>query len=495
MYTAIALVSLGTASLWSAAAACQYTEHSSAVLAGNDALRVPLASTGAGAQNECAATAEAFGLSVASIVPSDQGGAECVLYGGQGASDCGDTYELMPGAKTLSDISACDAATVKAVGDAALVFAGSGQKANVGTSSGVKVINTAAVGKAVHSDLSFVTEEECLVACAQYVEGCTHVTTVVAQGKMARCSFHGSPAKGVQVQGANTYYNIVPSPQLAARALGSLSTELGTGAATNVTAAAPAVAPVIAPTAPAPAPVVEAPAPAGAAPMGVIEELVYTPPGTCPSPVITDLPAGKKQDTLDAPDEVIDLYGDVLTGDGEFPMTYGEIVNGGAYCVAKGSTAETVIVGGTFLWEVDGECVAPPVNAAGEACCEVFMWQPNTAGLYYDNCSMKMAIQPDGLYYFETEMPGDESLNGWGPDPKPHIHFDIQCTGCSGDHPAVGGDYHYWNKLYPEELCLKNACGNQGPVHQATVLAAGGKTVYKYDMILPVGTRTSNQGA
>lgn len=67
MYTAIALVSLGSASLWSAAVACQYTEHSSAVLAGNDALRVPLASTGAGAQNECAATAEAFGLSVASI--------------------------------------------------------------------------------------------------------------------------------------------------------------------------------------------------------------------------------------------------------------------------------------------------------------------------------------------------------------------------------------------------------------------------------------------
>lgn len=64
------------------------------------------------------------------------------------------------------------------------------------------------------------------------------------------------------------------------------------GTATNVTAAAPAVAPVIAPTAPAPAPVVEAPAPAGAAPMGVIEELVYTPPGACPSPVITDLPAG-----------------------------------------------------------------------------------------------------------------------------------------------------------------------------------------------------------
>lgn len=72
-----------------------------------------------------------------------------------------------------------------------------------------------------------------------------------------------------------------------------------------------------------------------------------------------------------------------------------------------------------------------------------------------------MAIQPDGLYYFETEMPGDESANGWGPDPEPHIHFDIVCTGCAGDHPVVAGDYQYWNKFYPETLCTIAGCGTQ----------------------------------
>lgn len=72
-----------------------------------------------------------------------------------------------------------------------------------------------------------------------------------------------------------------------------------------------------------------------------------------------------------------------------------------------------------------------------------------------------MQIQPNGVYYFETEMPGDESKNGWGPDPKPHIHFDLLCTGCAPGHAVVDGEYHYWNKFYPEELCLKTNCGDQ----------------------------------
>lgn len=67
MYTALASVALGSAALWSTAAACEYTEHPSAVMNANDALRVPITSTGAGAQNQCAATAQAFGLTVASI--------------------------------------------------------------------------------------------------------------------------------------------------------------------------------------------------------------------------------------------------------------------------------------------------------------------------------------------------------------------------------------------------------------------------------------------
>lgn len=67
MYTTLASVALGSAALWSTAAACQYTEHASSVVEANDALRVPIASTGAGAQNECAATAQAFGITTASI--------------------------------------------------------------------------------------------------------------------------------------------------------------------------------------------------------------------------------------------------------------------------------------------------------------------------------------------------------------------------------------------------------------------------------------------
>lgn len=88
---------------------------------------------------------------------------------------------------------------------------------------------------------------------------------------------------------------------------------------------------------------------------------------------------------------MVEQYADVVGDDGLFPLPYDEIVSGGSYCVAKGSTATQVVVGGMFFFEADGECITPPVNDAGEACCEVYMWQPNTAGLYYENCSMKYA--------------------------------------------------------------------------------------------------------
>ena len=99
-----------------------------------------------------------------------------MLYGAMAADTCGTTYELHTGGKTLSNITGCDAAVVKAVSDGAIALAGAGAEAPVGGSTAVKVLNTAAVGKAVHSDLSYVTEEECLVACTEYITGCTHVT-------------------------------------------------------------------------------------------------------------------------------------------------------------------------------------------------------------------------------------------------------------------------------------------------------------------------------
>ena len=42
-----------------------------------------------------------------------------------------------------------------------------------------------------------------------------------------------------------------------------------------------------------------------------------------------------------------------------------------------------------------------------------------------------MDIGGDGLYYFKTELPGSEDSADWGPDPEPHIHWDIECTGCA----------------------------------------------------------------
>jgi hypothetical protein len=41
------------------------------------------------------------------------------------------------------------------------------------------------------------------------------------------------------------------------------------------------------------------------------------------------------------------------------------------------------------------------------------------------DCRLK--IGGDGVYYFDTELAGNEAVAGWGPDPKPHIHFELDC--------------------------------------------------------------------
>jgi hypothetical protein len=87
---------------------------------------------------------------------------------------------LSTGATTFMNITGCDQTAVQAIADKALKLDGAGMAVDVGTGSkGTKIQNTAAVGKAVHSDLSLMTEEDCLVACSTYVKGCTHVTTGV----------------------------------------------------------------------------------------------------------------------------------------------------------------------------------------------------------------------------------------------------------------------------------------------------------------------------
>ena len=129
------------------------------------------------------------------------------------------------------------------------------------------------------------------------------------------------------------------------------------------------------------------------APAGELDALFFVAPGECARKPIEFVPAGKHADTLNVPDSAIDVYGDEVKN-GKLDMPYGEIQNGGAYCVDAGSGKDTIIVGGTFMFETkDGTCVAPPQTAAGQPCCEIFMWQPNSGGYYYDNCSMKCDLR------------------------------------------------------------------------------------------------------
>jgi hypothetical protein len=71
----------------------------------------------------------------------------------------------------------------------------------------------------------------------------------------------------------------------------------------------------------------------------------------------------------------------------------------------------------------------------------------------------------------------------------PHIHYDVVCSGCSGDSADPlfdGGTYRWWSKFYPEDICTLSACGAPGPFHQAKNLGKfNGQTVYKYDFTIP----------
>ena len=129
-------------------------------------------------------------------------------------------------------------------------------------------------------------------------------------------------------------------------------------------------------------------------PAGELHELFFVAPGECARQPIEFIPAGKHSESLNIPDQALKVYGDKAKN-GKLDMPYGEIQNGEAYCVDAGSDKPTILVGGTFMFETkDGECVAPPQTAAGQPCCEIFMWQPNSGGYYYDNCSMKCATLP-----------------------------------------------------------------------------------------------------
>lgn len=127
-----------------------------------------------------------------------------------------------------------------------------------------------------------------------------------------------------------------------------------------------------------------------------LEELFTSDASDC-GPVMSEIPTGRHQATLKAPIQAIPYYGDKLSDKGDFAMPHSEIERGGSYCVSPGSTAEKVVFGGMVFWHNDGQCYLPPTKEDGSACCQLFMWQPNTEGYYYDNCSTKCAPQHQPL--------------------------------------------------------------------------------------------------
>lgn len=98
-----------------------------------------------------------------------------------------------------------------------------------------------------------------------------------------------------------------------------------------------------------------------------------------------------------------------------------------------------------------------------------------------------MSIGGDGKWWFKTEIPGDESKVGWGPDPAPHIHYDIRCSGCASTKAYDTSKYQYWSKFYARKICKLEQCGDVSvKEHMAKeTKGPGGVTVFKYNLELP----------
>ena len=110
-----------------------------------------------------------------------------------------------------------------------------------------------------------------------------------------------------------------------------------------------------------------------------------------------------------------------------------------------------------------------------------------TLAEHVTSTSFRMVIDGDGLWWFTTEMPGDESLVGWGPDPAPHIHYDIRCLGCEANDAFPGTKYQYWSKFYAREICTLEQCTGVNEAEHMSVEMEGpdGETVFKYNFVLP----------
>ena len=109
---------------------------------------------------------------------------------------------------------------------------------------------------------------------------------------------------------------------------------------------------------------------------------------------MSEIPTGRHQPFLRPPEATAAEYTDIVGPDGTFTMSYATIPRGGEYCTAPDSPSEKVMFGGMMFWHNSDQCFLPPTTADGSSCCEMYMWQPNTEGFYYDNCSMRCDLLP-----------------------------------------------------------------------------------------------------
>lgn len=169
-----------------------------------------------------------------------------------------------------------------------------------------------------------------------------------------------------------------------------------------------------------------------------------------------------------------------LNDDGTIDMPYPLIQNGDIVCQAPG--VETIVVGGNLQFSSGGQCQDFPRAPGGGPCCTLYMWQPNENGLYYDDCTM--SIQPDvnGVFWWRSYVPGNEAVGGWGPDPEPHYHFDVECNGCAADSAIGAGATQMANKFYVKSLFL--AQGATAQSHLAVESELNGEEVHKIQIVM-----------
>jgi hypothetical protein len=91
----------------------------------------------------------------------------------------------------------------------------------------------------------------------------------------------------------------------------------------------------------------------------------------------------------------------------------------------------------------------------------------------------RQTIGSDGVYRVDTEMPGKETIVGWGDDPEPHIHVHIKCAECAG-----GATFEWYNKWYLTTLCTVNKCGSPDASNLGTN-TCGNNYVYHIVMDTP----------